>query len=364
MAMDDHRRFRFEDISFLVLVVVVTLAFSWLVAPYFSAILWGIVAAILFAPLYNRLLRRLNGRANLAAGLTLLLIVAVVIVPAIGLGMALVNEAATFYQRIESGQIDFARILLRLQTGLPEWATNLLRRSGFASLAEARATLSAGISTALQAIAAQALSFGQGAFKFIASLGVMLYLTYFLLRDGEAVRTRVTEAIPLRAAQRDALVRNFTVVIRATVKGSIVVGILQGLVGGLVLWALGIQGALLWGVLMGVFSLVPAVGTGLIWVPMAVYLLATGSMWEGAVLVFCGIFVIGLIDNLLRPVLVGHDTRMPDFVVLISTLAGLELFGLSGFIVGPTIAALFMAVWTILTAARADWDTGEPPSAA
>jgi predicted PurR-regulated permease PerM len=103
---------------------------------------------------------------------------------------------------------------------------------------------------------------------------------------------------------------------------------------------------------MGFFSLVPAVGTGIIWVPVALYLLVTGSVWEGSILVFCGFFVIGLIDNLLRPILVGKDTKLPDFVVLIGTVAGLELFGLSGFIVGPIIAALFIAVWDIVTEMR------------
>ena len=103
---------------------------------------------------------------------------------------------------------------------------------------------------------------------------------------------------------------------------------------------------------MGFFSLVPAVGTGLIWVPVSLYLLLTGSVWEGSILVFCGLFVIGMIDNLLRPILVGHETKLPDFVRLIATVAGLELFGLSGFIIGPIIAALFIAVWDIVTELR------------
>ncbi|MFM5906219.1 MAG: AI-2E family transporter, partial [Novosphingobium sp.] len=115
---------------------------------------------------------------------------------------------------------------------------------------------------------------------------------------------------------------------------------------------LGVEGALLWGLLMGFFSLIPAAGTGIVWVPVAVYLLLTGSVWQGAVLVFCGIFVIGLVDNLLRPILVGKDTKLPDFVVLIATVAGLEIFGLTGFIIGPIIAALFIAVWEIVTHVR------------
>lgn len=350
--------FRIEDASFLVLVFIVTLVFAWLIAPYFGAILWSLVAAILFSPIYRWLLGRMPTHRNAAAGLTLLLIVALVIAPAIGLGMALIDEATALYIRIQSGEIDFEQMFRQLQAGLPSWAAALLARSGLSNFADARDALGAGLTSGFQTIATHVLSFGQGAFKFIAALGIMIYLTFFLLRDGEELRTKVVGAIPLRPALRDALVQNFTVVIRATVKGSIVVGIVQGLIGGLIFWALGIQGALLWGVLMGVFSLVPAVGTGFVWVPVAIYLLATGAIWQGLALIFCGIFVIGLIDNILRPFLVGQDTRMPDFVVLISTVAGIELFGLSGFVMGPAIAALFMAVWTIMTRARGSWERG------
>ena len=131
-------------------------------------------------------------------------------------------------------------------------------------------------------------------------------------------------------------------------KGTVVVAVIQGILGGLIFWMLGVEGALLWGLLMGFFSLVPAVGTAIVWLPVAIYLLVTGAIWQGLVLIGCGVFVIGLVDNLLRPILVGQDTRMPDFLVLIATLAGLELFGLNGFIVGPVIAALFLAVWKII----------------
>jgi len=144
------------------------------------------------------------------------------------------------------------------------------------------------------------------------------------------------------------------VVVRATIKGSIVVAILQGLIGGIVLWALGIEAALLWGVLMGAASLLPAVGTGLVWVPMALYLFLSGSIWQGVVLVFCGLFVIGMVDNVVRPVLVGRETRIPDYVVLITTLGGLQLFGLHGIVIGPVIAAMFIAVWDIAATMRTE----------
>jgi len=352
MNGDDFKRLKFEDAGFFGVLLIVTLAFAWLLAPFFGAILWGLVAAIVFAPLYQRLLARLRGRPNTAATLTLLIILALVIVPAILLTIAVVGEASSLYAQIKLGEIDFAEVFNHLRGALPKWAREVLAGSGATDFAAARKMVASGVAAGLDNVASQALNFGQGALRLLGSLGVMLYLVYFLLRDGETMGERIKAAVPLRPRLRDELVRHFIVVVRATMKGTVVVAILQGVLGGLIFWALGIQAPLIWGLLMGFFSLVPAVGTGLIWAPVAIYLLVTGSYIEGAILVFCGLFVIGMIDNLLRPILVGRDTRMPDFVVLIATLAGIQLFGLNGFIVGPVIAALFIAVWTIVAEAR------------
>lgn len=348
MSDRDFRSLRVEDACFLVLVVVVTLAFAWLITPFFGAVLWGLVAAIVFAPIYRRLVRRMNGQRNFSAASTLLLILALVIVPALLLGVSLVQEAASLYDQFQSGQINLAAVFIDLRGALPDWAQRWLDSRGLTDFQGVQRVIGSGISAGLQAIASRALIFGQGALSFFASLGVMLYLTYFLLRDGDDLGAKVKVAVPLRPALRDTLFRHFVVVVRATMKGTVVVAAIQGILGGLIFWILGVEGALLWGLLMGFLSLVPAVGSGLVWLPVAIYLLITGALWQGVVLILCGVFVIGLIDNILRPILVGQDTRMPDFLVLIATLAGLELFGLNGFIVGPLIAALFLAVWKIV----------------
>ena len=149
--------------------------------------------------------------------------------------------------------------------------------------------------------------------------------------------------------------------IRATVKGNIAVAVTQGALGGVIFWILGIQGALLWAVLMAFLSLLPAVGAGLIWLPVAIYFLATGNIWQGVILVAFGVLVIGLVDNVLRPLLVGKDTKMPDYVVLISTLGGLSLFGINGFVIGPLIAAMFIATWALFAARDEDPAVGWQP---
>ncbi|HKY80309.1 MAG TPA: AI-2E family transporter [Sphingobium sp.] len=346
---------RIEDGVFLGFVLVVSIAFAMVIEPFFAAILWGVIAAILFAPLNQNLLYRMPARRNSAAGLTLLLIIAAVILPAIILAIALVQEATLFYGRIQSGEINIARMFAQFQAQLPDWASALLARLGITNFATVREMLSEGIASSFRTIAAQAFQIGQGAFSFFVALSVTLYLTFFLLRDGPVLTARLDRAAPLRATHRRALIQQFVVVIRATIKGSLVVAIVQGVIGGVIFWALGIPGPLLWGVLMGCFSLIPAVGTGLVWAPVALYLLATGAVAKGVILIACGMFIIGMVDNLLRPILVGRDTRIPDYVVLITTLGGIDLFGFNGIVIGPVIAALFIATWNIVTRMR----TGE-----
>jgi predicted PurR-regulated permease PerM len=156
--------------------------------------------------------------------------------------------------------------------------------------------------------------------------------------------------VPLRPEQQRALFTKFTAVVRATVKGGILIAMLQGTLGGLIFWFLGIHAPLLWGVLMAILSLLPAVGASLVWLPVAIYLLAAGAIWQGLVLIAFGALVIGLVDNFLRPALIGMDTKIPDYVVLISTLGGLQIFGPNGLLIGPAVAAMFIAVWQNFTA--------------
>lgn len=334
-----------EDIGFAVLVVVITLAFAYLLAPYFGAVLWGVVAAIMFQPLTAKLTGRLKGRKNLATSIVLFGLIALFVIPTILLGISLVNEATVLYGKISSGQIDFGRIFQQILAALPERLRGMVEEYGLTDFETIRQQFGSSITSGLQTVAGRVLSVGQGALSFVAALGVMLYLSYFLLRDGKRYGEMVRTSLPLHADTRDSLIENFLLVVRATMRGTVVVAVVQGALGGILFSLLGIEGALIWGVLMGFFSLLPAVGTAIIWVPAAIYLFAVDEMVKASIVVFCGVFIIGMVDNVLRPILVGRDTRLPDFVVLIATLAGLELFGLNGFIIGPVIAALFIAVW-------------------
>ncbi|MDD2547623.1 MAG: AI-2E family transporter [Burkholderiaceae bacterium] len=341
----------FQDKTFLLLLLLVTAAFGAILWQFHWAIFWGVALAILFAPLHSHLLRRMPRSANGAALGTLVLCTVMVILPLGLISLSLVQEATALYEHLRSGQLNVGHSLQKLLGVLPSWALHLLDRLNLTSVNELQNKLSSVAGEISQFVATQALNLGQNTLEFLAGLGIMLYLLFFLLRDGPAIVARIGRATPLSSAHKQQLAGKFNTVIRATIKGSLVVAACQGALGGFIFWALGIQGPVVWGVLMAFLSLLPAVGAGLIWGPVALYFLATGSVVQGVVLTAFGIGVIGLVDNVLRPILVGKDTQMPDYIVLISTLGGMSLFGLTGFIVGPAIAALFIASWDLFAAA-------------
>ena len=343
---------RIEHQGFLLLLVAITLAFAWVLQPFYGAILWAIVVAVIFAPVYRRLLARMGDRRSLAAAVTVLIIIAIVILPLAMVATSLVQEATGLVTKIQSGEYNFGNYLQQILDALPAWAKGLIERFNLTDFSALREQLKDGLLKGGQILAPQALSIGMNTFEFVIRSGIMLYLLFFLLRDGRALAERIKEAIPLHAHQKSALFARFADVLRATVKGGIVVAIVQGALGGIAFWFLGIHAALLWAVLMAFLSLVPAIGAALVWLPVAIYFLATGAIWQGIGLILYGVLVIGLVDNVLRPMLVGKETKLPDYVVLISTLGGIEVFGLNGFVIGPLIAAMFMVSWEIFSKSR------------
>jgi predicted PurR-regulated permease PerM len=332
-----------QNKALAVLLALVTVAFVWILLPYYGAIFWAVILGILFAPLQRNLLIRFNRRRNLAAATTLMICLVVAILPVIITSALLVQEGATLYQRIESGQLDIAGYVERGKDMLPAFAQNGLDRMGMGNLDGLRDKITKWATQGSQVLASQAFSFGQGTFEFLVSFGIMLYLLFFFLREGAELARKVRLAVPLPEHQKRRLQLKFNRVVRATVKGNVLVAIF---------WVLDIPSALVWAVLMAFLSLLPAVGAGIVWAPVAAYFILTGAIWQGVVLTAFGVLVIGLVDNVLRPILVGRDTRMPDYLILVSTLGGLAVFGLNGFVIGPLIAALFMSSWAIFAATK------------
>ncbi|AUF95852.1 AI-2E family transporter [Pseudomonas sp. 02C 26] len=338
-----------QNRALAVLLAAVTIAFVWIMLPYYGAIFWAVILGILFAPLQRNLLIRFNRRRNLAAGVSLLICLLIAILPVIFTSALLVQEGASLYQRIESGQLDIAGYVEQGKNILPAFAQHGLDQMGMGNLDGLRDKISKWAGQASQILASQAFSFGQGTFDFLVSFGIMLYILFFFLREGPELARKVRLAVPLPEDQKRRLQLKFNRVVRATVKGNLLVAITQGALGGVIFWILDIPSALIWAVLMAFLSLLPAVGAGIVWAPVAAYFILTGATWQGVVLTAFGVLVIGMVDNVLRPILVGRDTRMPDYLILVSTLGGLAVFGLNGFVIGPLIAALFISSWTIFT---------------
>jgi predicted PurR-regulated permease PerM len=347
-----------EDKTFIWLVTLVSLAFIWVLWPFSGAILWATVLAVLFSPVYRSINAGTRGWRNLAAFLTLALILIVVILPFLVVANLVIREGASVYADVAAGRIDLTMDLPAIRSYLPEWLNGLLDRIELPDPVELRERLSALLVEGGQFLAGQAITIGQTTFHVVVSLFVMLYLLFFLLRDGRELSQRIGQALPLDGEPRQALFSRFALTINAIVKGSIVVALVQGALGGAIFWALGIRSPVLWGALMALFALLPVVGTSLVWAPVAIYLLATGAVAKGVVLLVFGVLVIGLVDNLLRPKLIGKDTKIPDYLVLISTLGGIATFGANGFVIGPVIAALFLAAWSVFAAERKEEQEG------
>jgi len=346
------KQFSLQQKFFLFLLALITLGFFWILFPYSGAVFWGLVLAIMFEPLYRWLLDKTKHKPTVAALITLLSIIVMVIIPVGLIAASLAKQAAGVYTMIESGHIDFGAYFRQIIGALPQWMISLLERFDLTSIDTLQAKLQGAASQISQTAAKQVINIGRNTFDFLVGMTVMLYLLFFLLRDGKGIGARIRQAVPLGRKYKQRLFNNFTTVIRATVKGNVLVAIAQGALGGLAFWALGVQAPLLWAVVMAFLSLLPAVGAAIVWAPVAIYFLVSGSVWQGVALIAFGVLVIGLVDNVLRPILVGKDTKMPDYVVLISTLGGMELFGLSGFVIGPVIAALFIAIWDLFASAE------------
>ena len=328
---------------FFALLFAVTLAFLWLIRGFLQPIFWAIALGIIVYPVHARIERRIGTRKSLAAIASVLLVVVIVILPLAGIATAVTQEATGLYQRINARGIELEGLYREAQENLPQLVA-ALDRLGL-DPARLEAQLSSAAVSASRFIASRALSIGQDTVRIALFFFLMLYLLFFFLRDGTRLLDGLVHALPLGDHRERHLLERFAEVSRATIKGTVVVGVVQGAIGGIAFALLGIGAPVLWGVVMALLSILPAIGPSLVWLPAAIILIVNERLIAGIVLLAIGVLVIGLVDNLLRPILVGRDTRLPDYLILLSTLGGLAGFGLAGIIIGPIIAAFFLSIW-------------------
>lgn len=328
----------------LILVVFISAIFVFMIRPFLMAVLLAGIFSALAHPFYRRITRRLGGRRQLASAITLVLIVMVIVLPLAGLLGVVTAQAIKVGQSVTP----WVQKQLASPDAVTQWLSELpfyddiapYRDTIIQKAGELVATLTRILVNGVQAAT-------MGTVHFIFMLFILLYAMFFFLMDGNKLLEKMLYYIPLEDEDEKRMLNRFTSVSRATLKGTAVIGVLQGGLSGVAFAVVGIPSAVFWGTVMTVLSIIPGIGTALVWGPAAIVLAAQGH-WGGAIglAVFCGL-VVGSIDNFLRPKLVGKDTEMHDLLILFSTLGGIALFGFIGVILGPIIAALFVTVWEI-----------------
>jgi predicted PurR-regulated permease PerM len=347
---------------FIALLLFVTFAFLWLIRGFVQPIFWAVALGVIVYPLHSWAVPKFYGREGLAAIASVLFVVIVVILPLFGLGVAVTTEAAALYERLTAGNAGLQGLVQSVQDNVPQ-VLSVLERFGL-DPERLQSQISAAAVTASRFVASRMVAFGQDTVRIMVFFFLTLYLLFFFLRDGTRLLEALVRALPLGDRRERLLLTRFADVSRATIKGTLVVGAVQGLIGGIAFAALGIGAPVLWGVVMALLSIIPAVGTALVWLPAAIMLIFNERIIAGVVLILIGVLVIGLVDNLLRPLLVGRDTRMPDYLVLLATLGGLAGFGFAGIVIGPIIAAFFLSVWRMAEDEFRDENEDPSPGAA
>lgn len=334
-----------ERNSFFLFLILISLSFLLLLEPFSHIIFWACTLSLLFYQCYTFFHVKRCICSNISALIVVLLCTIVIVAPAIFVFLSLFDEASQLYVLIKDKEINPELYFDRITQSFP-FILDIFNTLDI-DLNAAKQKVATLVLSLSSSLAQHAVSLGSNTLGVFTDIVLILYVFFFMLRDGDYLVEILIKALPLGDERERMLFAQFSSVTRATVKGTLVVAMVQGILGGMAFSFLEVQGAVLWGTVMTVLSLVPVVGSALVWAPVALYFCAVGLWWKGIFLALFGTCVIGVIDNILRPILVGKDTKLPDYLILLSTLGGFMMFGFSGFIVGPLIAVLFITFWHI-----------------
>lgn len=324
--MDKESIAKYAVIVFLLLLTY----FSFVViSPFFSYILFSIVLVMLFFPAYEWVSRKIGGRKRVASFLFVLVLIVLIILPAISFGVLLINQAPSAYESfVEAIDVSSLQPAAEIFVG-PE--------------ADIDQLLADSVKDFQDYVLRSAPQFLSSAGEVMLGFFILFFVMYYLFYQGREIMEGIKRVSPLSNKHHEALLSNINNVVRGVIEGQIVLGLIQGLLAGVVFWALGVPNALFWGFVTAVVSMLPVVGAFMVWLPIAVWLLLSGMIWQGITLMIIGGAVISQIDNVLRPYLVGRYAEVHPALVLIGVLGGMSVFGIIGFILGPLILALFMA---------------------
>lgn len=342
--MSDTPFTHFPKYIFFLLLAAVTLLVGYILRPFFFAIFWAVLLAAIFAPLNRRLCARFSS-PNLCAGITLAAVLVVLILPVGLILFLLIGESLNLYNAVnaQSGSLINSLSGLLDTVGRHPLVARFELDHSFITDKSAEA-----LKAAANFIIRNLSALTENTILFFIQLAVMLYSLFYFLRDGEHLVDVIVQHMPVDKGHLDTFISEFLVTSKATLKFTFVIGGIQGFLGGLVFFITGIESPLVWGVLMVGLSIVPAIGNAVIWAPAGVIMLLTGHIWQGLLILIFGFVVISSVDNLLRPILLGKDIQMHSLLIFLSTLGGLAVFGFSGFVLGPVVAAFFLAAWKLL----------------
>ena len=339
------------------LTVGISLLFFGMVRPFIVTILMAAIFSGISYGLFtkvkeSRILRGRRQAGPAAAVLTLMAVLLLIVVPLIAILTIVAEQAVSISQRVGPW--------VEQQAAQPDYFDSLMERFPVLQPLDPyqdRITQKLGdfAGRVGEFLVERVAHLTRGAAVVFFHLFIMLYAMFFFLLDGKRMLQLFLDILPLRDEDEQRMVEKFVSVSRATIKGTLVIGIVQGVLAGLSFWAGGIPLAVFWGTIMAVLSIIPGVGAAIVWIPGVVYLLIAGKIVSAiGVALWCAI-VVGTADNFMRPALVGRDTKMPDLLILLSTLGGLVMFGAVGIVLGPVIAALFMTVWGIFDHTMREW---------
>lgn len=331
-----------QNVLFFGLLAFGTVAFIWLIQDFIMPIFWAVVLAIVFNPVQHKWLAIVKNKTA-ASIATLLTIIIILFVPLWFVGGLVIQESLSAYSNFSSESIGTSQTNLINKT-----VETLGYLEGYNIDQEViQSKLTSLAQTMGQWITKQVVVFGQATFSVVIGFLLMMYILFFLLRDGPSIGRTIFHVLPLGNEREKGLFMNFALITRSIFKGTLVIAVIQGVIGGILFWIAGINGVLLWSIVMMFLSVIPVIGPSIIWIPAGIVLLLTGAVWQGILILVGGLVIISLIDNILRPLLVGRDVKIPDAIILISTLGGLTMFGITGFIIGPVIAGFFLSLWKI-----------------
>lgn len=328
----------------LFFLIVSTIAVGAMTKTYFMVIFMAALTAALLQPVYRFFHQKTKMNEGAASSVTLIALVLGILLPLTGVVGMFVSQAVQISQKIQpkiqkiiESESSVEQLVHKFPYGdlILTYQDQIIAKGG-----EIAASLAMFFTSKLG-------SFGFSAVQSIFLFFLYLYSLFFLIKDGKRILNRMLYLLPLPSEEESRLLQRFTSVTKATLKGTVLIGMIQGGLAGVALALAGVESALFWSILMMILSVIPVVGTILVWLPAAIVLIISGSVVPGIlVLLWCGI-VVGNLDNLLRPKLVGQDAGLHELLILFSTLGGLSLFGMVGFIVGPIVAALWVTLWDI-----------------